>query len=185
MVRRKKIMYKTDDVAQYIINYSSDNGIIVTNLKLQILMYYIQAYFISEKNHVLFENEFLKYLFGPAIDSVYHTYQHYTNQPIDRQNYSKKIVLENGLLRLKKVEFSYSDFKLDDRIMMSTVIECMRKYDPWELVPYVKEEDPWKSAIKSRDVMTVESIRNFFRPEINRKRIFGVFDDRRNCDGFI
>ena len=56
-------MYKADDIAKYIINYSYDNGIAVTNLKLQILMYYIQSYSISERNCVLFVDEFLKYLF--------------------------------------------------------------------------------------------------------------------------
>lgn len=172
-------MYKADDIAKNIINYSYDNGIAVTNLKLQILMYYIQSYSISERNCVLFVDEFLKYLFGPAIDSVYHSYRCYADQPIERQNVSMGFVYENGILKTRKTEFSYADYKPDDRIMMSLVIEGMKNYGPWDLVPHVKEEEPWKSAKNIRDVITVESISNYFRQETNKNRLFGVFDGRK------
>ena len=52
-------MYNVLDICRYIINYSDDKGYGISNLKLQKVLYFIQAYFVSytEKKEPCFIDE--------------------------------------------------------------------------------------------------------------------------------
>lgn len=169
-------MYKADDIAKYIVNYSNDNGIEITNLKLQLLMYYIQAYFITEKNQILFEDDLVKFRFGPVVRSVYSFYRCYTNQPIERQSYINKMVFENHMFQSKTIEFSYRAYTTADKLMMSTIIEKMKDYAPWDLVHHVQNESTWRNTENIGDIIPVDAIRSYFISGTNKNRIFGIFD---------
>lgn len=47
-------MYNVLDVCRYVINYSNDKDYDISNLKLQKLLYFIQAYFLINKNETCF-----------------------------------------------------------------------------------------------------------------------------------
>lgn len=47
-------MYNVLDISRYIINYSNDCNYIISNLKLQKLLYFIQVYFLIEAKKTLF-----------------------------------------------------------------------------------------------------------------------------------
>ena len=63
----KNKIYNALDIARYIINYSIDNSYPVSNLKLQKLLYYVQANFLVNKNKQCFYQEILNWDYGQSL----------------------------------------------------------------------------------------------------------------------
>ena len=64
-------MYKAISVAKYIINYSNSIDSPISNLKLQKLLYYVQAAFLVEEGKKCFCDEIVAWAFGPVVPDVY------------------------------------------------------------------------------------------------------------------
>lgn len=154
-------MYSADEVARYVINYSYDIGYPVTNMKLQIIMYYIQAYYIT-KNEKCFDSDFLKFRFGPCIKSIYDTYREFTCNEIKRQNTFHKICVKSGRLMEEEMFFHYTDYEKKDRDIFELIINRASKITPWTLADYVKEESPWKMAKNYKDIINENDIKEYF-----------------------
>ena len=77
-------MYNVLDVAIYVINYAhdADCGESMSNLKLQKILYYIQAAFLVEKNRECFKAVIIAGEFGPVIPEVYQKYKIYGRRGI-------------------------------------------------------------------------------------------------------
>lgn len=69
--------YNVIDIATYIINYSNEIGSPVNNLKLQKLLYYVQAAALVKTNHMCFDSKTIAWKFGPAVPEAYHYYAEY------------------------------------------------------------------------------------------------------------
>ena len=67
-------MYKAKDVAAYIINKQVDDGCPISNLKLQKILYFVQAEFLVSKDEPCFDDIIEAWDFGPVIESVYNVY---------------------------------------------------------------------------------------------------------------
>lgn len=70
-------MYNVLDVCRYVINYSNDKDYIISNLKLQKILYFIQAYFLINKNNACFKEIIEAWDFGPVIPKAYSEYKQY------------------------------------------------------------------------------------------------------------
>ncbi|WP_172507385.1 Panacea domain-containing protein, partial [Enterococcus faecalis] len=62
-------------VADYIIDYCNKHDIEINNLKLQKVMYYLQAKSLVETNEPLIDEELQKWKYGPVVPTVYHEYK--------------------------------------------------------------------------------------------------------------
>lgn len=81
MEKDKKISILT--VANYVIYYLNRKGIKVSQLKLQKLLYFIEAYYMVCENSEMFDEEFKAYTYGPVAFSVYNYYKLFGGRPID------------------------------------------------------------------------------------------------------
>lgn len=63
------------DIAKYIIYFANKTGELITNLKLQKLLYYAQGWHLAHKNENLFEDKFEAWVHGPVIPSIYRKYR--------------------------------------------------------------------------------------------------------------
>ena len=69
-------MYDVLDIARFVINYCNDREYDISNLRLQKLLYFIQAYYLGLKNKMpLFKEDFEAWDFGPVIPCVYQEYK--------------------------------------------------------------------------------------------------------------
>lgn len=73
---------KEDLVADYILAESRGRGEALTNLKLQKLMYYAQAWSLALRDAELFSEDFKAWGHGPVLLSQYHRFKGYGWQPI-------------------------------------------------------------------------------------------------------
>ena len=69
--------YNVLDVSRYIINYCNENYYLISNLKLQKILYFVQAFFLEAKNEECFREEIESWDFGPVVPEVYREYRKY------------------------------------------------------------------------------------------------------------
>lgn len=70
-------MYKALDIARYIIERCREKNRTVSNLKLQKILYFVQAEFLVTKNQPCFAETIEAWDFGPVVPEVYYEYRMY------------------------------------------------------------------------------------------------------------
>lgn len=138
-------MYDVLDICRYIINYSNEQGYDISNLKLQKLLYFVQAFFliISDGKKPCFGEEIEAWDFGPVVPRAYHQYKRYGNMdiPVIIRYYEKD---ERGHL-LKRI-YNRNCISKNDRKEIRDVVDEFRDYTASDLVELTHSQDPWKDA---------------------------------------
>ena len=77
-------MYRVIDVAQYIIRRCHLQGRSISNLKLQKILYFVQAQYLVTTGNKCFSEDIEAWDFGPVVPVAYHYYKAYgsANIPI-------------------------------------------------------------------------------------------------------
>lgn len=139
-------------VAEYVIAYVNKKGLLITHLKLQKILYYLQGEHLCAFDRVLFEDKIEAWEYGPVVPSVYFAF------------------CSNGALPLRVDGDSIracDDLDDDSKTLVDNMIEKYSKYTARQLVQMSHEEIPWKDHKKAvdngeRPEITVDSIRNYF-----------------------
>ena len=100
--------YDAHDVALWILAEAKRQGIVMTHMKLQKLLYYAQAYYIAMTGEPLFKNSIMAWQHGPVIPDVYHSFSKFGNSiirdvkdvtpPDGLDNFIKSIIRDKGHL---------------------------------------------------------------------------------------
>ena len=157
--------YNVLDVSRYVINYSNEKDYGISNLKLQKVLYFIQAYFLinEEKKTPCFCERIEAWDFGPVVPEAYREYKQYgsTNIPTmmsfigfdeadiwnsERKLYQTGIISETDEKLINEVVDKFSDFSATDLVTLT------HNQAPWKeaYVPYMNNE------------ITVEAIKRYF-----------------------
>mgnify|MGYP001636790098 CR=1 FL=1 len=146
-IQQVEKIYSVADIATYIIRYCNDKNYAVSNLKLQKILYFIQAEFLVRKNRPCFKEKVEAWPFGPVVPEVYHSYKGYGGGTV---------------LTQKKPSTAISE--TDQEIIIMMIKECQR-YSNVELEEMTKRQTPWKQAYKAGEnqVISNESIKEFFK----------------------
>lgn len=75
-------MTTAKDVARYIVAKFQERGDLITNLKVQKLLYYVQGWHLGLFKRPAFDGEFRAWIHGPVNLDVYHEYKRYRWNPI-------------------------------------------------------------------------------------------------------
>lgn len=170
-------MYKAIDVARYIINYLDDNGMSITNLKLQKILYYVQAAFLtSDEKEACYSDAIICWQHGPVVKSVYDYFKKFGAGKIERQDSYRRIAVKDGSFVFENVKFDSDIIKECDKQRINDVVDALEKYDAWTLVDKTHEEDPWLKLTMYNIEITKERIRKYFETGNNRRRIYGQFN---------
>lgn len=144
--KTKKVSHTAEQVANFFLALSNETGEVVTNLKLQKLVYYAQAWHLANYGEPLFEEEFEAWVHGPVIPALYHAYKERGSMPIVTELRLKDIESEVGnktfgfLMEVAKVYMPYGAFELE---MMT------HKEDPWiEARKDCNPEDKCSNVVK-------------------------------------
>ena len=139
-------MYSALDVAKFVISYSNEKKYEISNLKLQKILYFIQAEFLVSENQPCFYEEIEAWNFGPVVPEVYHVYKIFGGSNIYIRNFNKDKILQK------------------DRELIEAMVDVCSKYSPSRLVEITHNQTPWKNAyIRGvNNIITRESIKSFF-----------------------
>ena len=142
-----KHMYSALKVAEYIIGYCNEKKKTISNLKLQKVLYFVQAQFLVNHGQACFEEEIEAWDFGPVVPSVYHKYKIFgsTFIPIPSNTFGIDI----------------NDYDKSD---INAMVDACSEYSATELVNITHNQDPWKKTYRQyeRKVISNELIREFF-----------------------
>lgn len=69
--------YKVEDVGKYVLEYCRERNYDIPHPKLQKILYFLQAYFVTKKGNVCFEEEIEVHKTGPVISEVSSIYNRY------------------------------------------------------------------------------------------------------------
>ena len=127
-------MYSAERIAEYILCLADLNGDTITNLKLQKLLYYAQAWFlVNNNNQRLFSDEIEAWQYGPVVPAVYNKYQKYGRSIIEPEC---------------NIHTDFDDFDENTRKYLREFCEIFLKYSATELVGMTHAELPWNEAVK-------------------------------------
>ena len=142
--------------AKYIISYFSYNDKEVTNLKIQKLLYFLEAiYMVVRDEKSLFSEEFYAWNFGPVSNVVYEEYKGFGRTPIVLE---EKVTIPKDNLKYIKILFElFSDYTSYQLVALSHL-----PGSPWHDI-YVKygEDD-----IPNYEVIEKEKTKVWFRDNV-------------------
>lgn len=144
-------MYKALLIAKYVIQRCDSLGITVSNLKLQKILYFVQAEFLVDIGEPCFGEKIEAWDFGPVVPNVYRAYKIYgsANIPVGVIGTLKQICKE------------------DENRIYGIVDECAN-YSASQLVEITHHQTPWIEAYNkpgANNEITLESIKAYFQEE--------------------
>ena len=143
--------YNVIDVSSYIINYSNQINHPINNLKLQKLLYYVQAATLVEAGRKCFNSKIVAWQFGPAIPKAYHYYEEYGRNNIPNQGGYKTIKLDNKTLRMSYTQPAEIDYTIK-RIIRNVVDSYLNITNPLELSKKTRKKSPWKTTPLNQEI---------------------------------
>jgi uncharacterized phage-associated protein len=144
--------YNASDIAKIILKMSNpDVGDIISNLKLQKLLYYSQGFHLAMYDHALFEEEIEAWMYGPVVPCVYREYREFGSGAIEVD-------------RDYEIPETVSKEKLD---LIAEVYEVYGQFSALKLMNLTHEEEPWCSVpAKQGSIISKESMKRFFKTRI-------------------
>lgn len=153
-------MYKAIEIAKYVINYSEEIGNPISNLKLQKLLYYIQAAMLVEKGKKCFDDPIIAWEFGPVVVSVYQAYREYGRGELPVQEMSREMIFDP--VKMKIVFSKPRNVEIQHRKIINKVIESYAHVkNPFELVKKTHKEDPWQDTNLNKEI-DCDKIRKYY-----------------------
>ncbi len=70
------------DLAKYIVAYEKENNRKIDNLRLQKLLYFVQAKFLNTIGEPIFDERIEAWTYGPVVPDVYHEFKKYSKSDI-------------------------------------------------------------------------------------------------------
>lgn len=121
-------MYNVIDVAKYIILYCKRNGYSISNLKLQKLLYFVQAQFLVTYGFPAFNEDIEAWDFGPVVPEAYHYFKMWGSSEIP------SIVAKDAERKIRMDHQSAMDDVLDQCAYFSAtyLVELTHKQRPWQ-----------------------------------------------------
>lgn len=141
--------YKALDVAFYVINYCNRQDEMISNLRLQKLLYFAQAYFVIQDgvDSQCFEERIEAWDFGPVVPDVYRYFSVFGSGHI----FKIRSFDENTILLIHKK-------------MIEKVIDSFCDYSDADLLKLTHAQEPWKNAFEQskQNEITVKALQEYF-----------------------
>lgn len=144
-------------VADAIISFCNKHGDLVTNLRLQKLLYYTQAWYLAlpEFDRPLFDDRFEAWVHGPAQPATYGDFKCFGYQAINRAP--------------TKVDVSLTIAKHVENVM-----QAYGPFSAFQLEQLTHSEAPWLEARTglapdepSHNVINTETMKRYYRARLN------------------
>jgi uncharacterized phage-associated protein len=144
-------MYSVLDVARYIICYCKKQGYSISNLKLQKILYFVQANFLVTNGIPCFSEAIEAWDFGPVVPEVYHAFKIFGSADIPG------VICRGAETAIRRA---------DRQIINEMVDECA-EYSASSLVQITHNQDPWKNAYRKgyNNIISNSSIQSYFNED--------------------
>ncbi len=144
--------YKALDIANKLLAKAAefDAGELMSNLKLQKMLYYQQGYHLAMFGTPLFEEDIEAWMYGPVVPIVYEHYKHHGRKGIEVNANEKIITLTD------KEEELFND-----------VFEAYIAFSAYGLMEKTHGESPWQTTEAGNgNVISHEKMKDFFAKKL-------------------
>lgn len=137
-------------VANYIIKKSNELDYDINNLKLQKILYFLQAEYLSENGKRLFDEHMEKWKYGPVTPSVYHEYKIFGAKDIKKSDIKVIVRLPregetpNLLGTYIKEDYDDSMINEEDREIIDSMLHTIGNAKPFDLVEETHKHSIWR-----------------------------------------
>ena len=141
------------DVANYFLSLVDDNaGELISNLKMQKLVYYAQAYYLAINDAPLFNEEIEAWMHGPVIPDLYHLYKSYGDLAIPKP---------------ENIEFTrYSE---DVKDFLNDIYRVFGQFSAWKLRNMTHSEAPFiETYDKGGGIISNELMTNYYKDYVKK-----------------
>ncbi len=138
------------DIAKYIVYKHWKDGIIISNLRLQKILYYVQGYATKRCNEAAFGEAIYRWPYGPVVPEAYFAYNKYRSQSIPEPY---DVDMQRAFEQLRRDPAVIS--------VIDSVVQQSYQYSSTELVGMTHMELPWQSAEDSR-IIPLSAIQFYF-----------------------
>ena len=144
--------YPVLNIANKIIACSdASQGEIISNLKLQKLLYYMQGFFIAVFDKKLFENEIEAWQYGPVVREMYEHFKEFGS----------------GAITLAE-DAEISNLSQEDNQLFDDVMEEYGQFSAVKLMNMTHEELPWKKVFNEnpQGEISYDLLKEYFKTQI-------------------
>ncbi|MDR1451207.1 MAG: DUF4065 domain-containing protein [Helicobacteraceae bacterium] len=133
-----------------------DSGDLISNMKMQKLVYYAQGVHLAMTGERLFDEDIMAWLHGPVVRSLY--------------NELKKF--GSGAVELDLKGFDFKIFTPKQREILEDVYNVFGQFSAWALSGKTHNEPPYQIAAKNgvsagdNSVISDESMRDYFKTQL-------------------
>ncbi len=146
-------------LADFILFSACKREILITNLKLQKLLYYSQAWYLAIVDRPLFDERIEAWVHGPVVPPVFGSFKQFRARPITAIPFDGNI------------EPGCNDRTISDHI--AEILDVYAKFTGGQLESLTHREQPWLEARKglagdepSNNVISLESMKAFYRAQL-------------------
>ena len=143
-------MLTCHDVGKYFLALTDEEaGDLISNLKLQKLVYYAQGYHLAIYGKPLFPEKIEAWTHGPVVPDLYHKYKKYDADPIPKpRNFS-----------LKKYTKSICG-------LLDEIYKVFGQFSAWKLRNMTHSDKPWIDASPGASIITHKALKDHFKSRI-------------------
>jgi uncharacterized phage-associated protein len=139
-------MLTCQDVANYFLaQVDEDAGDLISNLKLQKLVYYAQGFHLAMYDEPLFPEPIEAWNHGPVVPALYHSFKTHAAQPLPCP-----------------VDLDFSIYSSQTKELLDEVYTVYGQFSAWKLRNMTHEEPPWKEA-QPFETISLESMKGYFK----------------------
>ncbi|MBD2293666.1 SocA family protein [Anabaena sphaerica FACHB-251] len=143
-------MLSGHDVAKYFLAQTNEEaGDLMSNLKLQKLLYYAQGFNLALYDEPLFPESIEAWTYGPVVPEVYRAYKKY----------------DSGAIPIPE-DIDFSKYDQQSRELLDEVYSVYGQFSAWKLVSLILEEEPWKNAREGDLVITHQAMKKYFKNQL-------------------
>lgn len=140
------------DVAQYFLaQMDEDAGDLISNLKLQKLVYYAQGFALALHGRPLFPERIEAWTHGPVVPELYHEYRGYGPGPIPHPG-----------------EADFSIYDAQTRELLDEIYAVYGQFSAWKLRDMTRSEPPWRDTPSGQEIQRDDLIR-YFETRVTRE----------------
>lgn len=162
-------MYNAIDVARYIIKYCNEQYADVSNMKLQKLLYFVQAFFLVETEkgygYPAYSDKIEAWKSGPVIPTAYEEFKKFygalPNIPHQKSYLAPDPENHWGI---KRINYDDSMISEHDKKGIIEIVDYFKDWADNDLVKLTRRQDPWENAYSPQETneITTESIKEYF-----------------------
>lgn len=150
VVKEVKSALTCHDVAKYfLVQIDEDAGDLISNLKLQKLVYYAQGFYLALFGEPLFTEPIEAWTHGPVVPELYHHYKHYGSNSIPIPD-----------------DIDFLKYDTQVRELLDDVYRVYGQFSAWKLRNMTHNEESWKNAYAGNGVISHQAMRKYFETQL-------------------